>query len=103
MNIAKLQNPVIKKAINICGGTQSALALKAGVSQNTIWKLLTGTVVHPKYTTAVKLEKATDGFISRYEFMTGSQEGSSTPEQDSVEMKRFDTADNSAELRRLGE
>lgn len=29
-----------------------------------------------------------------------SQE-SSTPEQDSVEMKRFDTADNSAELRRF--
>lgn len=51
------------------GGSQTTLARKANVSQNAIWKLLNGITKQPTYATAVKLEEAVGGEITRIEFM----------------------------------
>lgn len=67
-------NQIIKKAINLSGGTQAALAKKAGVSQNTIWKLLTGATKKPTYQTSRLLESAVDGRISCIEFLESKAE-----------------------------
>lgn len=58
------------KAMELAGGTTTALAKAANISQNAVWKLLRGFSKKAEFETAVKLEKATGGVISRIEFMT---------------------------------
>ena len=54
----------IKRAIKICGGSQSALARKADVTQAAISQLLSnGGKVSAE--TALKIEKATEGQVTR--------------------------------------
>lgn len=67
--MSKSINNVMQRAIDLAGGTQVALARKAGISQNAVWKLLTGATRHPSYKTSVLLEIAVDKKISRAEFM----------------------------------
>lgn len=67
--MSKSINNVIQRAIDLAGGTQVELARKAGISQNAVWKLLTGATRCPSYKTSVLLEKAVDEKISRVEFM----------------------------------
>lgn len=74
-----ITQPIIQTAINLAGGTQASLAGKAKISQNAVWKLLTGKTKRPSYRTAVALETAVCGQISRYEFMEMEQ-GESTQE-----------------------
>lgn len=67
--MSKLTNQVIKRAIALAGGTQASLAEKAGISQNAVWKLLTGATSRPSYKTSVALEAAVDSEITKLEFM----------------------------------
>jgi plasmid maintenance system antidote protein VapI len=78
-------NPVILKAIKIAGGTTTSLAEKAQISQNAVWKLLRGKSKCAKHKTAVRLEQAVNGAISRYEFMTPSLSISANTEQTEIE------------------
>ncbi len=78
--------PIIRAAIHLAGGTQASLAEKAKISQNAVWKLLTGKTKRPTFPTAVGLERAVNGRISRYEFM---------------EMKQGESNGDSHELLRL--
>ena len=58
--------PFIEKAIEICGGTQQSLADKAGLTQPGVhWLLNGGGKVSPE--TAIKIEAATDGGVSRHD------------------------------------
>lgn len=60
-------NTAIEKAINICG-SQTALARKAGLSQGSIWKYVTGRC-NPKYESAEKLSVAVAGKLTAIDFM----------------------------------
>jgi DNA-binding transcriptional regulator YdaS (Cro superfamily) len=54
----------IKKAMEICGGTQQALADKAGLTQPGVrWLLHGGGKVSPE--TAIRIEEATGGQVTR--------------------------------------
>lgn len=55
---------LIKRAIEICGGTQEGLGKKARLTQATISNLLTGKS-GVSAETAIKIEEATDGQVSR--------------------------------------
>lgn len=55
-------NPHVKAAIDFCGGKQSLLAEKLGCAQQTVSKLLLGEIdIDPTW--AVRLAKATDGYV----------------------------------------
>lgn len=56
----------IKRAVKICGGSQAALARKAGLTQAGVFWLLKGKGnIAPE--TALKIEQATDGQVTRLE------------------------------------
>lgn len=64
-------NRAIEEAINICG-SQTALAKKAGLSQGSIWKYLTGKC-KPKYESAQKLSLAVKGEFPAIDFMSSRE------------------------------
>lgn len=70
----------------MAGGTQASLARKSGLSQNAIWKLLTGATKHPSYGSSVSLEEAVDSQISRLEFMESTAEELKTAEPRQLEI-----------------
>lgn len=84
--MSKFINEVIQRAIELAGGTQLALADKAGISQNAVWKLLNGATKQPSYKTSVLLEKAVDKKISRIDFME-SKASKAIPESGQLEIK----------------
>lgn len=59
----KTKDANIERAIQIAGG-QAALAERAGISQTAVHKYLYGKV-RPKAETAIAIERATDGVVSR--------------------------------------
>jgi len=61
------ENPFVKRAIDLCGGTQSGLARKIGgkVRQGHVWKWLQSEKLTPE--AAVLLDTATDGRVSKHE------------------------------------
>lgn len=56
----------IARAIEAAGGTQSALARKAGLSQPSVRALLYG-ISKPTPKTALKIESGIDGAVKRWE------------------------------------
>lgn len=57
---------LIKRAADLFGGSETKLATAAGCSQNTIWAARRANRISAEL--AVKIEAATEGAVSRWEF-----------------------------------